>query len=97
MAASLETGHVLIVIRIAERAFELDQQCLEADAELQRGLAIAAAVEVGAGAEEQGLAGVELLAAAEHGGEPLLGPQLFVALPASGDRAEAGVDPVGGG
>ena len=68
---------------------ELDQQRLEADAELQRGLAVAARVEVGAGAEEQGLAGVELLAAAEDGGQSLLRAQLFVALAAAGGRAEA--------
>ncbi len=42
-------------------------------------LAAATRVEVGAGAQDQGLAGVEALAATDHGGESLLRAQLFVA------------------
>ena len=45
---------------------QLGQQSLEADSELQRRLAVAAGVEVGTSAQQQGLAGVDLLAASEH-------------------------------
>ena len=77
----MQLGHVLLVAGVGEGAVELDEQRLEAYAELQGGLAGAAGVEVGAGAEDQGLAGVELLAAAEHRGDALLGAQLLVAPP----------------
>ena len=67
----------------ASAPLELDQQRLEPDPQLQRRLAMAAGVEVGAGAQQQRLAGVDPLAAAEHRGDPLLRPQLLGALPAA--------------
>ena len=67
-----------LVAGVGERARQLDQQRLEADPQLQRRLAVAAGVEVGAGAQQQRLAGVDPLAAAEHRGDPLLRPQLLV-------------------
>ena len=63
-------------------ADQLGQQRLEADPQLQRRLAVAAGVEVGPGAQQQRLAGVDPLAPAEDRGGPLLGAQLFGA-PAS--------------
>ncbi len=58
---------------IGDGACELDQERLEADPQLQGGLAVAAGVEVGAGAQQQRLAGVDLLAAAEDRRDPFLG------------------------
>jgi hypothetical protein len=80
------------VARIVEGVLHLDQQRLQSDPQLQGGLAVAAGVEVGPGAQQEGLAGVGLFAAAEHGSDPFLGPQLlFAALPSRGG-AGAGVD-----
>ena len=79
-----------LVAGVVEPLPELDQQRLEADPQLQRRLAVAAGVEVGAGAQQQRLAGVDLLAAAEHGGDPLLRAQLLLAAPAA--RAAGGAD-----
>ena len=60
-------------------ALQLDQQRLEADPQLQGRLALAAGVEVGAGAQQQGLAGVEPLAAAQDCRDPFLRAQLLLA------------------
>ena len=62
-------------------AAQLGEQRFDADPQLQRRLAVAAGVEVGAGAQQQRLAGVEPLAAAEHRGDPLLRAQLLLAPP----------------
>ena len=61
---------------------QLGEQRLEPDPQLQRRLALAAGVEVGAGAQQQGLADVEPLAAAEHRGDPFLRAQSLLAPPA---------------
>ena len=53
---------------------------------------VAAAIEVGAGAQQQGLAGVEPLAAPEHCGQPLLRAQLFGSLLAPRGGASLRVD-----
>ena len=66
--------------RVGDGAAQLDEERLEADPQLQRRLAGAAGVEVGAGAQQQRLAGVDPLAAAEHRRDPLLRPQLLLAL-----------------
>ena len=65
----------------------LGQQRLQPDPELQRRLARPLAVEVGAGAQQQRLAGVGGLAAAEHGGDPLLRAQRLGAAARAGRRA----------
>jgi hypothetical protein len=79
---------------VGKCVFQLDQQCLQAHPQLQRRLAVAAGVEVGAGAEEEGLAGIRRFATAEHRRDPFLGPQLFfAAAPAGG--AGAGIDLAG--
>ena len=62
---------------IGEGAGKLDEERLEADPQLQGRLAGPAGVEVGPRAQQQRLAGVDPLAAAEHGGDPLLRPQLL--------------------
>ena len=67
--------------RIRDRPVELGEQRLEADPQLQRRLALAAGVEVGAGAQQQRLAGVEPLAAAQHRRHPFLRLQILFALP----------------
>jgi hypothetical protein len=67
------------VPRIGKRPLQLYQQRLQAHPQLQGGLAVAAGVEVGAGAEEKGLAGIRLLAAAEDRRHPFLRAQLFLA------------------
>ena len=74
-----QLGHVRVVRGVRPGAGQLDQQRLEADPQLQGGLAGAAGVEVGAGSQQQRLAGVDLLSAAEHGGDPLLRAQLLLA------------------
>ena len=51
---------------------------------------MAPGVEVGAGAQQQRLAGVDPFAAAEHGRDPLLRPQLLGALSAA--RGAGGPD-----
>ncbi len=80
---------------IRQRSLQLDQERLETDAQLQGRLAVAAGVEVGAGAEEEGLAGVGLLAAAEDGRHSFLRAQLFFAASpargAGGDVDLAGI------
>ena len=73
---------------VREGALQLDQQRLQPDSQLQRRLAVAAGVEVGAGAQQERLAGVEPLATAEHGGDPFLRAQVFLAPPAA--RGAAG-------
>jgi hypothetical protein len=87
--------HVLFVPRVGERSLQLDQQRLEADPQLQRRLAVAAGVDVGAGSQQQGLADVSLFAAAEDRGHPFLGSQLFLTAPSArrawGDLHLAGV------
>jgi hypothetical protein len=82
------------VAGVGEGALELGQQGLEPDPQLQGGLAVAAGVEVGPGAEEEGLAGVEPLAAAENSGDSFLRAQLLLA-PAAARGAEADVDRAG--
>ena len=67
------------MVVVVERLGELGEQGLESDPQLQRRLAAAAGVEVGAGAEQEGLAGVDPLAAAQHPGDPFLGAQVFLA------------------
>jgi hypothetical protein len=67
-----------------EGILQLDQQRLESDAQLQGSLAVAAGIEVGAGAEQKGLAGVGALAAAEDRRHPFLRAQLLLAAAASG-------------
>lgn len=79
----LDRCHVLSVAGVAEGSAQLGQQGLKADAELQRRLAIAIGVQVGTGAQEERLTGIEALAAAEHGGDALLGAQLLVAQAAT--------------
>lgn len=64
---------------VAEGTAQLDQQRLEPHPQLQRRLAVATGVEVGAGPEKEGLAGVELLAAAEDSRDPFLRAQLLLA------------------
>ena len=93
-AAGRERRHVLDVAGVDEGVLELDQERLEADPQLQRRLAVAAGVKVGAGAEQQRLAGVDLLAAAEHRGDPLLGAELLLAPFAARGRG-ADVDVTG--
>ena len=61
---------------VLDGAPQLGEQRLEADPQLQRRLAGAAGVEVGAGAQQHRLAGVDLLPPAEHGGDPLLRAQV---------------------
>ena len=73
--------------RIGEGAAQLDQQRLQTDPELERGLAAAAAVEVGSRPQEQRLAGVDPLAPAEHRGDPLLRAQVCAAPPPASRRA----------
>ena len=80
---------------VGERAVELDQERLEADPQLQGRLAVAAGVEVGAGAQQQRLAGVDPLAPAEHGGDPLLRPQLLGARRAARGAGRPDVDVAG--
>ena len=67
------------VAGVGNGVLELGQQRLEADPQLQRRLALAAGVEVGTGAQQQGLAGVDLFAAAEHRRHPFLRAQVFFA------------------
>lgn len=69
---------------VAEGTAQLYQERLEPHPQLQRRLAVAASVEVGAGAEEKGLAGVELLAAAEDRRDPFLRAQLLLAATTAG-------------
>jgi len=77
------------VVGVGEGAVELDQQRLEPDAQLQRRLATAAGVEVGAGAQDKRLAGVELLAPAEHRGDSFLWAQVLLPLAAARAGASA--------
>ena len=79
----------------ASGAAQLDQQRLEADPQLQRRLAVAAGVEVGAGAQQQRLAGVDPLAAAEHRRHPLLRAQLLCAPPPARGAGGPDVDLAG--
>jgi len=94
--ALLEGRQVLQVPGIGELVVELDQQSLEADPQLQRPLALAAGVEIGAGAQQQRLAGVEALLAAEHRGDPFLRSQVFLAPPSFRGLAGPDVDLAGG-
>ena len=75
---------------IGDGAVELDQERLERDPQLQRRLTMAPGVEVGAGAQQQRLAGVDPFAAAEHRRDPLLRAQLLGALLAA--RCAGGPD-----
>ncbi|MGN6663591.1 MAG: hypothetical protein ACTHK6_05225 [Solirubrobacterales bacterium] len=88
----LQRSHVLFVSRVRERSLQLDQQRLGAHPQLQRRLAVAAGVEVGTRPQQQGLAGVEPLAAAEDGGDPFLGAQLFLAPSPSGPPPRPDID-----
>ena len=72
-----------MVVGVVECLGELGEQRLDADPQLQGRLAVAAGVEVGAGAEQQRLAGVEALAAAQDGGDPFLRAQLLLAAAAA--------------
>ncbi len=78
---------------IGQGSLQLDEESLEADPQLQRRLAVAAGVKVGTGAEQQRLAGVELLAAAEDGGDPFLWAQILLAPLALGAETRPDVDP----
>ena len=82
-----------LVAGVREGALELDEQRLEADPQLQRRLAHAPGVEVGAGAQQQGLAGVDPLAAAEHRRDPLLRAQLLARAGAGARRRRRGRRP----
>lgn len=93
MASGFQSPHVFLVARVREGAAQLDQEGLEADAELQGCLAIALAVQVGTGAQEQRLAGVEALASSQYGSKALLWAHLLVALAAARLRPKSGVDP----
>ena len=90
VAALGEGRHVALVAGVVGAAAQLGQQRFETGAQLQGRLAVAAGVEVGAGAQQQRLAGVEPFAAAEHRGEALLRAQLLLAPPPR--RAAAGRD-----
>jgi len=74
---------------VGKRTLQLDQQRLQAHPQLQRRLAVPARVEVGAGAEQEGLAGVSAFAAAEDRRDPFLRAQLLLAAaPARGAGAD---------
>lgn len=87
--------HVFQVARIGELVVELDQQGLEADPQLQRRLALAAGVEVGAGAQQQRLAGVQAFLPAEYRGDPFLRAQVFLTPPPFRGAAGPDVDLAG--
>jgi hypothetical protein len=94
-----EDLHVLLVSRVGKRPAQLDQQRLDPDPKLKGGLADPPGVEVEAGAGKHRLADVELLAAPEYRGDPLLGPQIGLAAGAAspGRRARlqlAGLKPL---
>ena len=63
-------------------ALQLRQQRLEANPQLQGRLAGPIRIEVGTGPQQQGLAGVDPLAPAQHRCHPFLRSQVFLALPA---------------
>jgi hypothetical protein len=80
-AALGEGVDVAVVVGIVERRGQLGQEGLNPDPQLERGLAPAARVEVGAGAQEQRLAGCDPLPAAQHRGHPFLRAQLLLSAP----------------
>jgi hypothetical protein len=89
-----QLSHVFLVVRVSERALQLDQQRIEGDAELQGRLPHASRVEIGTGAEQQRLADIEVLAAAEHGRHPALRAQLVGPLSPSGTLSRTDLDVV---
>jgi hypothetical protein len=90
LAARGQARHVRFVAGVGEGAAQLGQERLEPDLQLQRRLARALGLEVGARAQQQALAGVEPFAPAEHGCDPLLRSQVLLA-PALA-RGSGGVD-----
>src|SRR5512133_881844 len=90
-AARAEQLHVLLVAGVSERPAQLDQQSLDPNLKLKGGLAGATGVEVEAGAGEHRLAGVELLAPAEHRCQPLLGADVCL-VPRPPATAGAGLE-----
>src|SRR4051794_32425125 len=87
--ALLQDRHVLLVPGVGEGAAELDQQRLQPDSKLERGLAPAAAVEVGTRPQDEGLRGVDPLASPEYGRDALLRAQVLIPAPS---HAAAHVD-----
>ena len=75
---------------------ELDQQGLEADPQLQCRLALATGVEVGPGAQQQRLTGIQLRLAPENGGDAFLRAQIFLAPAPLRGAAGPDVDLAGG-
>jgi hypothetical protein len=83
------------VAGVGKRPSQFDQQGLDPDSKLKCGLAEAPGVEVEAGASKHRLADVELLAAPEYRGDPLLGPQIGLAAGAAPPGRRAGLQLAG--